>query len=453
MANVHFILHSKSKRNSKENGKANSKDKNYEKNPQPIYLCYRFGKNDKLLYPVGFRTLVKNWNPIEYRLRNTTESQEKNKEREKINNFLNKLETITESYITDLKISNKELTKNDLKKFIEEYLHPPKLNQNTLFGFFENFNDQLDSRTNSKTGQKLSYKTKREYQRTFQYLKDYAKKKNKIIDFQDITLDFYQDFTEFLQTEASVKKNGDIIKLSTNTIGHKIQSLKAILNEATEKGINKNLFYKSQKFKAISEDNDNIYLTESELETLRTHDFSKKPRLEKVRDLFLIGAWTGLRFSDFTRIHQDNIRDNRIFIEQKKTTKPVIIPCHTVFNQLWNKYEGKLPKNISNQKFNDYIKDACKEAKINEPFQKGITKGGYRITTNYEKWELVSSHTARRSFATNQYLSGFPAISIMQITGHKTEKAFLRYIKVTPEDHAKLLEMHWNKQNSHLKVI
>jgi integrase len=439
MANVHFIIHSRESRTAKT----------YEKTEQPIYLCYRIGKNDKFIYPVGFKTLAKHWNPKEYRLRNITDITD----RDKINNFLNELETVTESFITDLKIEKKALTKNELKTFIQNYLHPPKLNENTLFGFFEIFNNQAENRTNSKTGQRVGYKTKREYQRTFQYLKDYAKKRNKEIDFQDIDLSFYQDFTEFLQNEASVDKKGKARKLSLNTIGHKIQSLKVILNEATEKGVNRNLFYKSQKFKAISEDNDNIYLSESELETLRKHDFSKKPKLEKVRDLFLIGAWTGLRFSDFTRIHQDNIRDNRIYIEQQKTAKPVIIPCHTVFSLMWKKYDGHLPKFISNQKFNDYIKEVCQQAKINEVFHKGITKGGTRVTTKYEKWQLVSSHTARRSFATNMYKSGFPAISIMQITGHKTEKAFLRYIKVTPEDHATLLEMHWKKQNSNLKVV
>lgn len=439
MANIHFILHSKGKKT----------EKTYEKTAQPIYLCYRFGQNDKFIYPVGFKCIPKNWNPKEYRIRNFADITDK----DKINNFLNELETVSESFITDTKISKKELTKNDLKTFINNYLHPPKLNENTLFGFFEIFVNQAATRTNQKTGQTVSYKTIREYKRTFEYLKGFAKKKGKEIDFQNIDLDFYQEFTEYLQSEASKKKNGTIIRLSANTIGHKIQSLKAVLNEATEKGINKNQFYKSSKFKAVTEDNENIYLSESELEQIRLHDFSNNERLERVRDLFLMGAWTGLRFSDLTRITPDNIRDNRIFIEQKKTTKPVIIPCHPVFMILWNKYNGNPPRTITNQKFNVYIKEVCKEAKIKEPFHKGITKGGKRITTKYEKWELVSSHTARRSFATNQYKSGFPAISIMQITGHKTEKAFLRYIKVTPEDHATLLEMHWRKQNNHLKAI
>ena len=84
-------------------------------------------------------------------------------------------------------------------------------------------------------------------------------------------------------------------------------------------------------------------------------------------------------------------------------------------------------------------------AYLREKVLKSITRGGKKITTAYEKWQLVSSHTGRRSFATNLYKSGFPSISIMNITGHKTEAAFLKYIKVTPEEHARLLAEHWKK--------
>jgi integrase len=98
---------------------------------------------------------------------------------------------------------------------------------------------------------------------------------------------------------------------------------------------------------------------------------------------------------------------------------------------------------ISNQKFNDYIKDVCKKAEFKSKVSKSLTKGGKRQTEIKEKWEMVSSHTARRSFATNLYKSGFPSISIMAITGHKTENAFNRYIKVNEEEHAEMLAKHW----------
>lgn len=141
-----------------------------------------------------------------------------------------------------------------------------------------------------------------------------------------------------------------------------------------------------------------------------------------------------------------------IEIKQYKTKDKVVIPLHPMVGTILNKYHGNLPNNISNQKFNDYIKEACKIAGINESVSKSITKGGINRSKNYKKWELVSSHTARRSFATNLYKSGFPTISIMAITGHKTEKAFLTYIRVTPEEHARKLKEHW-QQNTKLRVV
>lgn len=88
-----------------------------------------------------------------------------------------------------------------------------------------------------------------------------------------------------------------------------------------------------------------------------------------------------------------------------------------------------LPKIISNQKFNKYIKEVCKTAKIDDEILVNETKGILRTSKTEKKSDLVSAHTARRSFATNAFLAGVPPIQIMKITGHKTEKAFMTYIK------------------------
>jgi integrase len=104
-----------------------------------------------------------------------------------------------------------------------------------------------------------------------------------------------------------------------------------------------------------------------------------------------------------------------------------------------------MPEVISNQKFNDYIKDACKLAKIDgiETFTR--TVGGKLITEKKPKYDLVSSHTCRRSFCTNMYKRGLPTIMIMSISGHKTEKSFLKYIKVKQEEHAEMMAKAWKE--------
>jgi len=164
--------------------------------------------------------------------------------------------------------------------------------------------------------------------------------------------------------------------------------------------------------------------------------------LEQVRDLFVFGCFVGLRFSDYSDIKPDNIVliDNEYFIKvtTKKTSELVIIPCNPIVLEIFEKYKSspnKLPKSFSNQKFNDYIKDALEEAKF-------IETGRLSTNPTLPLYKCVSSHTARRSFATNYYLQGFPTIDLMKITGHKTEKAFLKYIRVSKLDSAKRLSAH-----------
>jgi site-specific recombinase XerD len=366
-------------------------------------------------------------------------------------------------YIKDkyLDLSNKDNINSDwLNKTIDQSFNPDKyLPENvSLFGFIKyHFIDNVDKRTNPDTGQPINYRTKLEYSNTFRLLKKYSQEYGEP-DFIDIDLEFYNNFVYFLRHQKVIikDKEGNIVKekyLAVNTIGKKIRTLKVFLNAATEKGINKYMKYKSKNFKAISEEADNIYLTKEELTQFYKHDLSKKPYLEKVRDLFVVAAWTGVRYSDIQQIRPERITDNIFTIkQQKKTGKKAVIPINGVVWNIINKYKGKLPKPISNQKFNDYLKEAARLAKINSVFIKTENINGMRIEKKYPKHELISTHTARRSFCTNAYKDNIPTLSIMAISGHRTEKAFLKYIKVDGEEHAKKVLEMWQKNGEHLSI-
>lgn len=415
--------------------------------PQPVYLVFRF-KNERLVYSTGAKVHPKFWNEEKQRVKGTTQVPD----RDAINAVLADLEAAANSYYHDA-TARRGFSLDGLKKHLAEFqgraAAPVALN---LLGFFRQFIEASKSRTQVETGERIHPRTVAKYASTLKLLEAFAKDQpRRAVDFQHIDLEFYQDFTEYLQNRPHSKGAG----YSVNAIGKHIQILKTVLNEATEQGVNTNRAYKSAKFKVLKEESDNTYLTESELEILYRFDFSQTPRLERVRDLFIVGCWTGLRFSDLSTLNPDkHLSGDIIEIEQYKTGGRVVIPVHFTVRAILDKYGNDLPATISNQKFNDYLKEACQLAGINEKVQKGITKAGMRVVQHFEKWQMVSTHTARRSFATNQYLAGVPTITIMQITGHKTEKAFLKYIKASPQEHAKILQLHWERRaGQHLKVV
>ncbi len=411
------------------------------KKRQLIYVVYHMGK-DAFKYSTKIKVLPAHWNKSKERLRDKLNVEGKNE----INSFLDTLIEKANKKIIDYQTSNKEINKKNLKNIFDEILSPEpereEQNPLTFWDFINSYLEKVQDKVNPKTGKTVCYQTTRKYYQCANELKNYEKIHHTILNFDSIDLEFYENFVDMLR-----KKNQ-----SNNNIGKHIKTLKSLLNEATEKGINTNLKYKSHRFKAFTETADAIYLNEAELQKLYKLDLSNYSKLEKVRDLFLIGCYSGLRFGDFNTIKPELIKDGFLHIEQHKTQGKIIIPLHRIVIEILEKYEGILPKPISNQKFNDYLKELGKLAEINEPVYKSITKGGQRISTKYKKWELITSHSARRSFASNLYKSGFPAKSIMQITGHKTESSFMKYLKLSPDEHAKLLQLHWQKNGAFLKA-
>jgi integrase len=276
--------------------------------------------------------------------------------------------------------------------------------------------------------------TIKSYKTTQAHLKGFGKKWNPIKnpDFEDITLKYYYEFVSYLGNEK---------KLALNTIGKDIKNLKLFLSEAFDRGLHHTDVYKNKKFKVLKVDPDAIYLTEQELELIRKRDFSENPKLEKVRDAFLVGCFTGLRFSDLERLTMANVVGDfqylRITPKKTKGLSPdkITIPIFDQVREIFKKYlvlsNSILPPIISNQKTNEYLKDVGKQSGLTyfHKFEERV--GSQTVCTEIEKYKLITSHTARRSFATNMYLLGNQPIDIMAVTGHRTESSFMRYIKMS----------------------
>jgi integrase len=369
--------------------------------------------------------------------------------REFDNNIIERKNLISDLYV--LQPDKNSLTSEWLEQAIDEKLHPEKyfketeeIQPKTVLAHIRYFVENADKRKDKKTSRLLSPNTKKQYVTTEKHLIRFAKKQGKLdFLFSEINEKFYTDFVEYLtHKEYTIKtkrgeKVNEIKQYTLNSVGKYIRALKVMISSA------KNADADTSNFYVFNEEVDNVYLNEIELQKLKDFNFTKTPHLDRVRDWFLLLAWTGSRFSDLDKIGKSNIKDNTITYRQQKTNTQVTIPLHPVVNEILQKYNFKMPEVISNQKFNDYIKDACKLAEIEEVETFTRTVGGKLITEAKPKYDLVSSHTCRRSFCTNMYKRGLPTIMIMSISGHKTEKSFLKYIKVKQEEHAEMMAKAW----------
>lgn len=388
-----------------------------------IYLLYNYNYK-RFKYSTGEKINPKFWNEKNQRVKETKQFPQY----PEFNNRLNLIENGINTVFRKLLNNGIQPNNNNLKEYLEAELSgniikPKKVN---LLSFVENYIKECELTK--------KYPTVKSYRTTYKYLNKFAETQNKNFDFESINLEFYNKFLLLLNEN----------NLSANTIGKHIKSIKIFLNEATERGYNKNLEYKTKKFKATKEDSDSIYLNLKELDLFYKLKLDRFSNLEKVRDLFLVGCYTGLRFSDFTQIKPENIlaSKNMLQIRTQKTGEKVFIPLHRIVREILHKYNNDLPKAYTNQVMNRYLKEIAEMAQLDELIETTITKGGKVQKNAVSKCRLVSTHTARRSFATNLYLADVPTISIMKITGHKTEKSFLTYIKVSQEQNADKLLTH-----------
>ena len=276
--------------------------------------------------------------------------------------------------------------------------------------------------------------TRKDYNNTFNHLKDFDKYRGKTASWKSMGYDYYLDLVAYLRGAG---KEG-------STIDKIIKNLKVFLGQADlqdnlevnqdfkKKLSGKSLFAKVAK---SDEETDHVYLNEKEIKQIT--DAKIDPALEEIRDLFLIGCWSGLRISDLSRLERGNIKDGLLTMKMKKTQRSVVVPVTNELQEVLNQYPDHWPKILSDQYYNRRLKEVCEQAGLNEPVMAEVKKGSLTVMAPVPKYKLVTSHTARRSFATNLSRRGIPTRQLMLLTGHKTEKSFMRYIKTTKEDNAK----------------
>jgi integrase len=400
-----------------------------------IYLQFKFD-GYRFRYYLQQPVDPKRWNAEKQRVKDGAKTTDG---RHSINDLLNTIAQICiDAYYTEAAngTPTPALLKKHLDAFINQHHEAETIEaaRPTLMALVERF---ISGQIKYK-GQSKAANTLKTYTTTKHHLDGYTAHTKQKLDFDSITLDFYYKWVDYLQTKAG---------LNANAIGKMVQILKVFMSEAVDLGYTTNMAFKHKKFAATRVDSDAVYLSETEIMKLYNFDLSTNKRLEAVRDLFVFGCNVGLRYSDYSNVKPQNIIEvdgqQFIYIRTQKTKDVVYIPCNPVVLDIFNRYKNstnKLPKTISEQVFNRYIKEAAMAA--------GMTETGRLLNEpKAALHECITSHTARRSFATNYYLDGFPTMDLMKITGHKTEKAFLRYIKISKLDAAKRMAEHNKKRN------
>lgn len=286
------------------------------------------------------------------------------------------------------------------------------------------------------------------YMTTLVKLRAYEAKIRRRLKFEEIDMDFYNRFQVWFYAQG----------FSANYFGMIVKIIKQVFREARIDGVHSYSGIEHRDFIVTRQNVDTVYLDTNELAMIRALDLPKAlardikgpisadsfgarlALLEQARRLFLVGCYTGLRVSDFSRLNEVHI-GRYISIKTAKTGTSVVIPIHPVVREI---ISGgfDLSETLSTQKFNDQIKDLCRMAGITEQITVNKNVGGKNVEVVLPKYKLISSHTARRSFATNAYKSGVPTIAIMKITGHTKEDTFLKYIRVSAEENAELLSRH-----------
>lgn len=408
-------------------------------------IFYRF-KHSNLFdieCSIGMQIPNKRWSESKQEVLATTDVNYK-----EINNKLKELNTYIRKEFGDATLKAETINTSWLKEKINIFFNRVTDNEEVnasvfLTNYIESFIEESKTKK-TRNNTPIKPRTIQHYNTTLNKIVAFENHTRSKIKLTDITLSFHTKFLDFLEKEQ---------KLNPNTIGGYIDDIKLFCNNADKKGFAITKEFKLAEFYSPTNKTNDIYLKEDEINAIYNKVFDQD-YLDNARDWFIIGLRTGFRISDFLKLTKKNLVDGFIEKQTIKTDFPVIIPIHNQVKAILEKRNGSFPRKISDQKFNDYIKIICEEvgfkevvegAKISEII---IKKNGKKETIHrkqvgkFPKHELVTSHICRRSFATNLY-GKIDTLTIMKITGHKTEAQFLSYIKITPKQYAEKLKAYW----------
>ena len=276
-------------------------------------------------------------------------------------------------------------------------------------------------------------------------LKAFEIYRKKQITFDSFDAQFYDEFVDYMMYEHLLRRRKKVIKgFRISTIGKTIKHLRVFLRNRMRRGIIPPI--NLEEYRILDEETDAVYLTTDEIMRIYQTDLSNYPVLCKFRNLLIFGCLTGLRFSDFSTIKSEDVRNRMLYKKQKKSDRWVVVPLkEEAFSIFVQDFNRRIPV-IHNAEFNSQIKLVAKMAGITESIKFTHKRGNRDVIVIRPKYEWVTSHTCRRSFCTNEFLSGTPVDLIMKISGHKSLRDFYKYIRISPEEAGQKIREIWQNR-------
>jgi len=385
-----------------------------------IYLFFTYEKGKRIKIKTNSKALPAQWNFETGRYKSTASgSLELNNELDTLAN------TLLKGYVK-LKDDKEYLDEAEIRQLLQKQIQG---------GGAIKRNSVDKARADFLVGKEriLTEGTLKEYRTIFKSLDDLQEKEKRRLGFSDFNQAFFDRYEKFLLAKSNANGSKEDPKkgLLNDTIAKYCATLKSFLQWSFENGYHQNpaAFTKIKTQIKRKSKNEIVALTEKEVFQLLEKDLSANPRLEKVRDLFCFGCFTGQRFSDIMRFSQDDFDGKKWDFMSIKVKKRVVVPFTGFISQalpILEKYNYTLPV-ISNQKFNEYLKEIGEIASLNNSVRIIRFSGVKEVQIRQPKFTFMSSHMARRTFVTIMLEKGVPITVVQRITQHADIRTLLKY--------------------------
>jgi integrase len=403
----------------------------------PIRMCVTF-EGSRIDFGTGYRIDESNWDPVCQRVRKGSYNKQHQSFAD-INATLSRYESVVHDIFKEFEVDGHHPTEDEVRIEFLLRMQPQVIPKRTTRSPLKKFTEfMLDMGKKNNWTQSTSEK--------FLNVKHHLEQYKKNLTFNDLTEDGLSLFVVFLVNQK---------KMRNSTIEHQIDCVKMFLRWCYKKGYINDRAFETFRPRLKQPRRRVIFLTPQELRTLIDLKIpASKAYLDRVRDVFIFMCFTGLRHSDAYNLHRSNIvNDDHLEITTIKTHDSLVIELNKYSKAILDKYknirypEDKALPVISNQRMNDYLKDLAMLAGFNDKVRMVYYNGNERVETECPKYELISTHVARRTFVCTALAFGIPPNVVMKWTGHCDYKSMKPYIDIADDIRTKSMKNFDNFNN------